>query len=423
MAHIKKPSFAIIRYPGKTLSNGENPLMIRVTYDRKQKYFSLGMSAAAEDWNDTLAKFEPKDPVTGKGKRLTEQQRENNARLGNKSEKLKQIAKDFEDMVFSFDQFRKLALKVGLFQGSAHSGSVFTFTQRVIDDLMSEERIGSALSYKDTLNRVKAFRKNKDFSFRDIDDEFIEDFKKHLRKTNSINSIGIYLRTLKAIYNRAIKKGLVKEDLSPWKGLHIETAKTRKRALTRQQLDALKSYKAEKGSPAWHALNYFMFSYYCRGMNFADLARLTADNIQNGRIFYKREKTGDDFDIAIEERLAEILLHYSGNDTFLFPILSPGMKPLTIKQRLKTRLKKINKELQDIAAAINAMPESKIAEITIPKDITFYWARHTAATMLKRAKVSTAMISEILGHSSELVTKTYLASFGKDELDEAGKHL
>ena len=30
-----------------------------------------------------------------------------------------------------------------------------------------------------------------------------------MRTTNSVNSIGIYLRTLKAIYNRAVKRGLV----------------------------------------------------------------------------------------------------------------------------------------------------------------------------------------------------------------------
>ena len=55
--------------------------------------------------------------------------------------------------------------------------------------------------------------------------------------------------------------------------------------------------------------------------------------------------------------------------------------------------------------------------------ITTYVARHTQATVMKRAGVSTSVISELMGHSSERVTQYYLDSFGNKQVDDAMKNL
>ena len=57
------------------------------------------------------------------------------------------------------------------------------------------------------------------------------------------------------------------------------------------------------------------------------------------------------------------------------------------------------------------------------KLITHYWARHTYATTLKRSGISTAVISEALGHSSEATTKAYLDKFEQTEIDSTFKRL
>ena len=54
---------------------------------------------------------------------------------------------------------------------------------------------------------------------------------------------------------------------------------------------------------------------------------------------------------------------------------------------------------------------------------TFHVARHSYATVLKRAGVSTAIISESLGHSSENITQAYLDSFDNEQINEAMKNL
>ncbi|RHF88751.1 hypothetical protein DW653_11640, partial [Phocaeicola plebeius] len=51
--------------------------------------------------------------------------------------------------------------------------------------------------------------------------------------------------------------------------------------------------------------------------------------------------------------------------------------------------------------------------------ILLHCARHSYATVLKRAGVATSIISESLGHSSEKVTQIYLDSFENNQIDKA----
>ena len=75
-------------------------------------------------------------------------------------------------------------------------------------------------------------------------------------------------------------------------------------------------------------------------------------------------------------------------------------------------LAKVNKHLKDIGE-----------KLKLPLPLTTYIARHSYATILKRAGVSTAIISESLGHSSERVTQIYLDSFENRQLNDAMKNL
>ncbi|MCG8310860.1 MAG: hypothetical protein MI975_25955 [Cytophagales bacterium] len=55
--------------------------------------------------------------------------------------------------------------------------------------------------------------------------------------------------------------------------------------------------------------------------------------------------------------------------------------------------------------------------------MTHYWARHAYATTLKRSGISTAIISEALGHSSEATTKACLDKFEQSGIDNTYQHL
>ena len=86
--------------------------------------------------------------------------------------------------------------------------------------------------------------------------------------------------------------------------------------------------------------------------------------------------------------------------------------PIQVANRLHKVLAKLNKHLKEIGLVLN---------LSMP--LTTYLARHSYATVLKRAGVSTSIISESLGHSSERITQIYLDSFNNEQIDEAMSHL
>ena len=147
------------------------------------------------------------------------------------------------------------------------------------------------------------------------------------------------------------------------------------------------------------------------GMNFADMCDLKRNDMQDGRILYKRNKTGKMFNLKISGKAQEIINYLSSTEgKYLFPILNEHIHktPTQIKDRTHKVLKKVNKDLKIIANLLS-----------IKTPITFYVARHSSATTLKRNGISTEIISEALGHANSMVTQRYLKKFDNSVLDNA----
>lgn len=165
------------------------------------------------------------------------------------------------------------------------------------------------------------------------------------------------------------------------------------------------------------AIALFTFSYFTAGINFIDMAMLKHENIVDGKLCYIRAKTKKQIIIPLQEKSKEIISNYSASSAnrsdHIFPILSAYHQSGVQKaNRLHKVLAKINRALKHIGE-----------ELDLPIKLTTYVARHTFATVLKRAGVSTSIISESLGHSSEKITQIYLDSFENSQIDEAFSHL
>ena len=405
MARIKKPTIKIILRKDKILASGEHPVFLRLTFNRKVKYFVLKgeqgtLSCEIKKWNEHLGRYN--------------RNKELNHFLDQYELNANQVIRDLENIDFSFQLFEEKYFK------NYDETKVVPFINDIIKKLASEKKHGTADVYRDTRNRILEFKPK--VSFQDIDYRFLSEFENHLISNgNSASTVSIYLRTLRAAYNKAIVANVVKMDLYPFKKFKIKSGKASKRALTKNDMQLLMKYKAEKNSRKWHSLNYFVFSYLCRGMNLKDLALLKwKDHIIGDKIVYVRAKTmntknsQDHNIIKIEPEIEKILNYYSKENEYVFPILETALSALTIRYRIKGTLKKISKDLKEIAAEL---------KIDVADQITHYWARHTYATTLKRSGISTAVISEALGHSSEATTKAYLDKFEQTEIDNTFKHL
>ncbi|PCI95499.1 MAG: hypothetical protein COB15_12125 [Flavobacteriales bacterium] len=293
----------------------------------------------------------------------------------------------------------------------------FVFTESIIKDLIRAKRIGSATSYKTTLNSFRAFLNEKDILLMKIDHKFLTDYETHcLNKGMKINAIGVYLRTLRAIINRAIDEDILLHTKYPFRKFSIKSEKTEKRAITREQLKKVLDLKLKKGTSHWHAKNYFTFMFNMRGMNFIDVAYLTMKNIQGDRLVYKRIKTGKIYNIKLTTKAQEIIKHYTNgkktnSNEYVFPIMPKPIDNIEKeRERYIDKRQYFNQYLKDIAE-----------KCEIDVNLTSYVTRHTWASLAKFAGISHAIIGESLGHSDLKTTETYLANFGNDTLDDANE--
>lgn len=298
------------------------------------------------------------------------------------------------------------------------SVSVRELFQEHLTYLAEMKRTGYMLSIKQTFNSLSTFSSSLDIPFSDIDLAWLRRYETWLRKQGkSENTIGIRFRNLRMIYNLAIEKGVVKKEYYPFSSykvskLHKATAK---RAIPKEAIRAIIHYPVKnKDFYTRLAVSLFSFSYFMGGINFVDMAYLSSKNIVGGRLIYTRRKTGKLINLPLSsEALSALEAWKHTGSNYLFPILS------SVHKTEQMRLNRLHKVITKANNALKQLGE----HLQLPVKLTTYVARHSFATVLKREGVSTSIICESLGHSSEKVTQIYLDSFENTQIDEAMKHL
>lgn len=150
--------------------------------------------------------------------------------------------------------------------------------------------------YAYTIGRIKAYTENwESLTFDDITYKWLTSFSEYLEcKTNTVS---IHLRNIRAVFNEAIKNDII--TCYPFKKFKIEQETTPKRSLLPEQLAMLRDYECEEHQKKYRDI--FMLIFYLIGINTKDLFSLTSKDAVNGRIEYRRAKTGRWYSI----------LHYS----------------------------------------------------------------------------------------------------------------
>lgn len=398
----------VILYKSKVLASGEHPLMLRVTQNRKVKYKSLGISCSADHWD-----FKKGIPRKSHPNKATIEAIIDSKKAEYKA-KVLDLKRDKES--FSSDELIEFVEK------PVRHVTVITFLEELIERFISTGNIGNAKTHKDTKRVLNDYLNNKDITFNRIDQSFLLKLETKLKKKGlSEVSISVYFRTIRAIYNKAIQENIVKPDSYPFTKYKISKfdTNTRKRALSKDDIKKIESLDLPNDQIYTLARNCFLFSYYGSGINFIDIANLKWQNISDNRLFYKRSKTGKTINFRLLEPASRIIKSYEAitcfeNEDYIFPILDRKrhITPQQVANRVQKVITQVNAGLKEIG---------KLAGITTP--LTTYVARHTFATVLKRSNVPTSVISEAMGHNSELTTRTYLKSFDNDILDEATMNL
>lgn len=394
-------SYRLVLFP-KVRKDGLQSVAVRVTYRRKSRYFFLNRACKPSEWDADACRFTKSFP---------DSKRENDM-LRTYEQRAADALRDMErdGVPFSFDRVEQ-----AVFSASQPGGDMrlVAWIRSIRDELASAGRYGNSRFYHYTANALERFRPNALLS--DVDGAFVGRFERWMDSALSVNDGGksMYLRTMRAACNRAIADKLMSRSWYPFDGYSLSHLKSRKakKSAGLEFIRALEGVEPLLQSQRL-ARDLFLFSFYTRGTNLADIAELTLANIQSGRMVYVRKKTGRSYSVAISERAAEIMQKYSGG-VLLFPVYADQVGDAPKFWRLRKVARAVNKDLRDISEWLGFDVQG----------LTFYTARHTYADSLKKSGVSVEVISQALGHADIRTTDAYLKSFGDDVLDAADRLL
>ncbi|WP_268123859.1 site-specific integrase [Roseivirga pacifica] len=389
--------------------DGSYPLTIRVTYNRKVIYIPLGYTLYERDFDEKNQRIKTSSKKFDNVTRLNNQI---SAQVNNVFNVISKLEEEGRASSMPMKEIKKAILGKHQYEDQ----SVFQFMENIITNLKDIGKFGNAQIYKDSLNAWKNFRDNHDLKFQDITHKTLKDFERYfLRKGRKENTVSVYLRTFRSAYNQAIDEGIVKRESYPFDHYKIPGNKTRKRAVSLDVIAKIEGYKPESNSRLWDAKNYFLFSFYTRGMNFVDMAHLKLENVVNGRIYYTRQKTGGEFTVKIHQKAQSIIELYALDKKkadYLFPIVKSKANPERVYKQVKNEIGYFNKALKTI---------SKLLDLDV--QLSTYVARHSYATGLKMHGTSIEVIKESLGHTNVAITEDYLKSFENSVVDDADNAL
>jgi len=391
--------------------DGTYPIYLRLIHDRKSRNIMLGYDVSEKLWNERTHEVRNSYPNSTRV----------NLHIQKKLTAAMRVIVDHEEKlnVLSIDELKNLILSFDI-KTSTHRKevSLLKYGKKVVERYKKANKIGSAAMYKNSLAAVKRFKKDKDVLLADVNYKFLVEYEADLlsRKIKT-NSIGGYLRHLRAILNMAIDEGLLQQEHYPFRKFRIKKEKSVKRAIPKEEILKIINAKFEEDSDLWHCRNYFAFMFNMCGMNFADLARLKMEDIQDGRVIYRRIKTGKLYNIKLTKEAQNIIDHYTKDrdlkqEAYIFPIIPLDVIGDAEKEweRVKDKRKHFNNDLKAIG---------KVCKINT--NLTSYVIRHSWASIAKFAGIAPAVIGESLGHSDLATTEAYLAEFEHDILDQANE--
>lgn len=225
---------------------------------------------------------------------------------------------------FSFDNLNQRLKK-------ATNDTVNTAFKAKIANLKANDMIGNSMIYDTVLKGLERFA-GANILYHNITADWLKRYEKFLlSEGKSYSTIGIHMRTLRAILNEAKRIGIIKESAYPFgrDKYEVKTAEGRKMALTLEQIGKIVRY--DDGSPATAKYrDYWLFLYLCNGINVADFVKLKFSNIENGEIFFVPQKTERTIRTRKEIRAIvtdemQAIIDRWGNpprpDSYIFPIL------------------------------------------------------------------------------------------------------
>jgi integrase len=378
----------------------EHLLMLRITMERKHSRVALLYSVKPNQFNKNASDYNCVRANHPEHKKI-------NQYLQDKVSMAKEIVQEFEK------DKKPLSSSILVAELSKNNSIDFIFyLSQHVASLYAENKIRTALNYNTIAYNLKRYAKRDVIYFHEIDPGFLANFQAFLLKDGlSQTSIHGYHSKIRALFNKAIREGVIEMSVSPFPNFKLKQGRPSKDRLTESEIAKLEEVDLNPLTLMDNVRNAFLFSFYNAGIRISDILLLTWDNIQEDRITYTMYKTSKPHSLKLKPKPLAILEKYKGRgESYIFPFFSDRYDysdPMFMHNQIGAKTALINKYLKELA---------KKAGIT--KKITTHTARHSFADIARQKTDNLYNLSKTLGHSSLKVTEAYLASFDEKAVDD-----
>lgn len=283
------------------------------------------------------------------------------------------------------------------------------FARKEVRWLRDIGKIRLSETYASSVNSFLRFRGVEgDVRLDEVDEDLMMAYEHYLIRECGLcrNTSSFYLRNLRAIYNRAVKKGLVR-DHAPFRRVYVGVDKTVKRAVSKETISRMKRLDLTAQPELAVARDMYLLIFYLRGIPFGDLARLETRQLQDGHLRYRRRKTNQELVIKLERQMKEIIDRYHVDGSpYLLPFITDAGGD--VRRQCLNALHRVNANLKMIGEMVKS-----------PVRLTTYTARHGWASIAHSLDIPISVISQSLGHDSEKTTRIYLDSLDNRLIDKA----
>lgn len=362
----------------RALKDGTYPVQIKVGYGTNL-YLSTDIYLAVEDWDPRL------QVCTGKSARTI-----NNilgTMLRNVSNRILELRETGQFNKYTTAQLRQMLTDLTLTAPTIGVPTLGAYIDKVRDLRNGNTKV----SYTTTHHRLAQYCDVDNLRFSDMSYVWFEAFTNQLVNDGlKRNTIAKYLKVIKTVIKYAEDDGVAVNPAYKKVNSRAETD-TPMRNLPVEKLRRIKD-TVIKGKTAVYK-DAFLLSFYLIGINMADLLALSKDCIVNGRIQYKRAKTGKNYSILVQPEAQAIIDRYPGKDH----LLSFAEKVSCFRYNCNDLLNKMEPGL------------------------TWYWARYSWANYAVDLDIPKDIISEALGHKhGSNVTGIYI-KYSTDKVDAANR--
>ncbi len=331
-----------------------------------------------------------------------------------KNIKLRHIQSEIEMFMLTEDNPILIKERIEtLVDGNARKREIKKLYGFIMDFAATKDNSGTRGLYELTARKVSDFDNKADFE--NVTAEWLKNFERYnIGNGMTANGIAIHLRNIRTVFNWCIDNEYT--DKYPFRKFKIKSEKVPIRNLTAEQMALLHDYEVEPWQEIYR--DFFMLSFYLCGINPVDLLHLKSENIINGRLTYKRRKTGHLFNLPVPQEAQDIISKYSGTNWLL--------SPLDKYSDYKDFLHHWNGALKKIGTK-EIVPDKvgkrrKVVYHPLFPTLTVYSARYSFASIGAELDIPRETIALCLGHSWADVTSHYIA-YDTKKIDKAVRQI